>query len=191
MGHNNTKGNRKFIKGRYTANAAKGERLVSSEFQLTFAGHEDISVLVRTSQIPEMTREDVEDYGPNGVKFNQHGPIRNSGEIQVQCVETIEGDILQFIKDRIAAKDYVDITMAATPESKSSGVNAVTKAATTIEMLDCKIYSDAIDFSTEDVTAAVRPSLRIVYNWIEWIKSHPLYFKAPSGAFLFGEERVH
>ncbi|UUK94429.1 hypothetical protein NIZ20_23510 (plasmid) [Escherichia albertii] len=76
MGHNNTKGNRKFIKGRYTANAAKGERLVSSEFQLTFAGHEDISVLVRTSQIPEMTREDVEDYGPNGVKFNQHGPIR-------------------------------------------------------------------------------------------------------------------
>lgn len=82
MGHNNTKGNRKFIKGRYTANAAKGERLVSSEFQLTFAGHEDISVLVRTSQIPEMTREDVEDYGPNGVKFNQHGPIRNSGEIQ-------------------------------------------------------------------------------------------------------------
>ena len=61
MGHNNTKGNRKFIKGRYTANAAKGERLVSSEFQLTFAGHEDISVLVRTSQIPEMTREDVEE----------------------------------------------------------------------------------------------------------------------------------
>ncbi|HIB5410973.1 TPA: baseplate protein, partial [Klebsiella pneumoniae] len=46
--------------------------------------------------------------------------------------------------------------------------NAVTKAATTIEMLDCKIYSDAIDFSTEDVTAAVRPSLRIVYNWIDW-----------------------
>ena len=168
MGHNNTKGNRKFIKGRYTANAAKGERLVSSEFQLTFAGHEDISVLVRTSQVPEMTREDVEDYGPNGVKFNQHGPIRNAGEIQVQCVETIEGDILQFIKDRIAEKDYVDITMAATPESKSSGVNAVTKAATTIEMLDCKIYSDAIDLSTEDVTAAVRPSLRIVYNWIDW-----------------------
>ncbi len=83
MGHNNTKGNRKFIKGRYTANAAKGERLVSSEFQLTFAGHEDIQRTgSHTSQIPEMTRENVEDYGPNGVKFNQHGPIRNSGEIQ-------------------------------------------------------------------------------------------------------------
>lgn len=80
MGHNNTKGNRKFIKGRYTANAAKGERLVSSEFQLTFAGHEDISVLVRTSQIPEMTRENVEDYGPNGVKFNQHGPPETLGK---------------------------------------------------------------------------------------------------------------
>lgn len=84
MGHNNTKGNRKFIKGRYTANAAKGERLVSSEFQLTFAGHEDISVLVRTSQIPEMTREDVEDYGPNGVKFNQHGQFETL-EIRVSA----------------------------------------------------------------------------------------------------------
>jgi hypothetical protein len=41
------------------------------------------------------------------------------------------------------------------------------------------------------MTAAVRPSLRIVYNFgLIGIKSHP-YFKAPSGAFLFGEERVH
>ncbi|EAS5032271.1 baseplate protein [Salmonella enterica] len=168
MGHRNTRGNKKFLKARYTANVAKGEALVSSEFQLTFRGFENLSVLVRTAQIPEMTREDVEDYGPNGVKYNQHGPIRNSGELQVQCVETIEGDILQFIKDRIAAKDYVDIEMAATPESKSVGTEAKTTAATTIEMLDCKIYSDAIDMSTEDVTAAVRPPLRIVYNWIDW-----------------------
>ncbi|EMY9630640.1 baseplate protein [Salmonella enterica] len=168
MGHSNTKGNKKFLKGRYTTHVAKGERLVSAEFQLTFRGHEHLSVLVRTAQIPEMTREDVEDYGPNGIKFNQHGPIRNSGELQVQCVETIEGDILKFIKERIAAKDYVDIEMAATPESKATSVDVPTNPLTTIEMLDCKIYSDAIDMSTEDVTAAVRPPLRIVYNWIDW-----------------------
>ncbi|HHR5658144.1 baseplate protein [Enterobacter hormaechei] len=168
MGHSNTKGNKAFLKNRYTANVAKGEKLVSSEFELTFAGYEGLSVLVRTAQIPEMTREDVEDYGPNGLKFNQHGPIRNSGELQVQCVETIEGEILSFIKQRIAAKDYVDITMAATPESKATGIAGVKSPATTIEMLDCKIYSDAVDMSTEDVTAVVRPPLRIVYNWIDW-----------------------
>lgn len=88
--------------------------------------------------------------------------------MQVQCVETIEGDILKFIKERIAAKDYVDIEMAATPESKATSVDAPTNPLTTIEMLDCKIYSDAIDMSTEDVTAAVRPPLRIVYNWTDW-----------------------
>lgn len=82
MGHNNTKGNRKFIKGRYTANAAKGERLVSSEFQLTFAGHEDISVLVRTSQIPEMTREiwsewcEVQPARTNSKLWGNPGPVR-------------------------------------------------------------------------------------------------------------------
>lgn len=69
MGHSNTKGNKKFLKGRYTAHVAKGERLVSAEFQLTFRGHKHLSVLVRTAQIPEMTREDVEDYGPNGIKL--------------------------------------------------------------------------------------------------------------------------
>jgi hypothetical protein len=37
-------------------------------------------------------------------------------------VETIEGDILQFIKDRIAEKDYVDITMAATPNPNLPGL---------------------------------------------------------------------
>ncbi|EGF7384591.1 baseplate protein, partial [Escherichia coli] len=31
----------------------------------------------------------------------------------------------------------------------------------------CKVYSDAVDFSSEDVTAVVRPTLRIVYNWVE------------------------
>jgi hypothetical protein len=163
-GHSNTKGNRSFLKSQYTANKSKGEKLISAEFKMTFDGYDGLSVLVRTAQLPEMTREDVEDYGPNGLKFNQHGPVRNSGETQVQCVETISGDILQFIKDRITAKDYVDITIAATPES--NGGDAAD--ATTVYMDDCKIYCDAIDLSTEDVTALVRPSLRIVYNWIDW-----------------------
>lgn len=163
-GHTNTKGSRSFLKSNYTANKAKGEGLISAEFKMTFDGYENLTVLVRTAQMPEMTREDVEDYGPMGLKFNQHGPLRNSGEIQVQCLETISGDVMQFIKDRITAKDYIDITMSATPESLAGNVTD----STTVYMDDCKIYCDAIDMSTEDVTAFVRPSLRIVYNWVDW-----------------------
>lgn len=51
------------------------------------------------------------------VEWCEVQPARTNSKLwgnPVQCVETIEGDILQFIKDRIAAKDYVDITMAAT-----------------------------------------------------------------------------
>ncbi|SPW74171.1 putative baseplate protein [Escherichia coli] len=43
---------------------------------MTIKGYEKLSVLVRTTQLPEMTREDVEDYGPGGMKINQHGPLR-------------------------------------------------------------------------------------------------------------------
>ena len=76
----------------------------------------------------------MEDCGPTGGSAPARS-TRNSGEIRVQCVETIEGDILQFIKDRIAEKDYVDINDGRYPESKSSGVNAVIKAAT--QQLKC------------------------------------------------------
>lgn len=163
-GHSNAVGNKTFLKKRYTANKGNGDKIIGAEFKLTFVGYENLSALIRTAQIPEMTREDVEDYGPNGLKFNQHGVIRNSGEMPAQCVETLSGDMLAFIKNQIATKGYVDITMEATPESL--GGNTVD--ALSVTLLDCKIYCDAIDFSAEDVTALVRPNLRIVYNWIDW-----------------------
>jgi hypothetical protein len=163
-GHSNAVGNKAFLKSYYTANKSQGEKLVGAEFTMVFDGDDNMGTLIRTAQMPEMTREDVEDYGPNGTKFNQHGPIRNSGEMSVQCVETISGTVLQFIKDQIENKSYTDITFSQNPESLSGS----TTDAGTITLLDCKIYCDAVDFSTEDVTALVRPSLRIVYNWIDW-----------------------
>ena len=161
-GFANTAPNMAFLKQRYNQNKAAGEKLISAEYWMTIKGYENLSVLIRSTQFPEMTREDVEDVAPSGVKFNQHGVLRNSGEFQVSCVETITGAVFAAVKDLVRNKRYVEIVIQAAAESNNGDDAGVTRTFS-----DCKVYCDAIDMASDDVTTAVRPSLRVVYNWSE------------------------
>ncbi len=161
-GFSNTKADVGFLKKRLNQSIAAGEKLVSSEFWMTIKGYEHLSVLIRTTQLPEMTREDVEDFAPGGMKFNQHGPIRNAGEFQVTCAETIKGDVFKAVRQMVYGKEYNDIQIAASAESNSGDDGGLKRT-----FLHCKVYSDAIDFGSEDVTTVVRPTLRITYAWAE------------------------
>lgn len=161
-GFSNSRADMGFAKQRFNQNKAAGEKLIGCDYWLVIKGYEKLSILVRTAQIPEITREDVEDFSPGGGKFNQHGPFRNSGETQVQCVETIEGVVLASVRDLVFNKKYVDVALYLAPESKNGpGETPV------CSMEDVKIYCDAVDFAAEDVTAVVRPGLRLVYNWLQ------------------------
>lgn len=159
----NSQGNMGFLKETFNRNLSAGEKLNGSEFWMDIHGHENISVLIRTTQLPEMAREDVEDFAPMGLKFNQHGALKNSGEITVQCVETLEGAVSATVIQLVRTKGYVDITIRATPES-TSGASA---PSLTRKLSHCKVYCDQVDMSTEDTTTLVKPSLRIIYNWVE------------------------
>ncbi|MGL5103056.1 MAG: baseplate protein [Plesiomonas sp.] len=160
-GFSNSKGNAAFLKNRFNQNRAAGEKLVGAEFWMVIRGYESLSILIRTTQLPEFTREDVEDYAPNGMKINQHGTLRNSGEFQFQCAETIEGDVLNAVRKWVLEKEYLDIDIYLSSESKGQS----SKPARSFEMV--KLYADAVDFASEDVTAVVRPSMRAVYSWQE------------------------
>ncbi|NDO81502.1 baseplate protein [Citrobacter sp. NCU1] len=161
-GFSNTKADVGFLKKRLNQSIAAGEKLIGSEFWMRIKGYDNLSILVRTAQLPEMTREDVEDFAPGGMKFNQHGAIRNSGELQVTCAETIKGDVFKAVRQMVYGKEYVDIELKAAAESNSGSDGGISRT-----LLHCKVYSDAIDFGSEDVTTVVRPTLRIVFNWAE------------------------
>ncbi|EPL8679530.1 baseplate protein [Klebsiella michiganensis] len=161
-GFANTKSDTAFLKSRFNKNIAAGEKLIGAEYWMTIKGYEHLSVLIRTTQLPEMTREDVEDFAPGGAKFNQHGTLRNSGEFQVTCAETIKGDVLAAVRKMVYNKEYLDITISAAAESNGGDHKGLVR-----ELSHCKVYSDAVDFASEDVTTVVRPTLRIVYNWVE------------------------
>lgn len=161
-GFGNTKADTAFLKARFNKSKASGERLVGSEFWMTIKGYENLSILVITTQFPELAREDVEFFAPGGMKFNQYGPLRNSGEFQVTLTETIEGDVLKNVKEIVYGKKYLDVTLSAAAESNSGSDKGLTRTFS-----DCKLRSDAVDFSAEDVTTIVRPTLAIIYNWQE------------------------
>lgn len=161
-GLSNSKPNLTFLKKRYDANKAAGEKLVGSDFWMVIDGHTDMSILIRTAQLPEYAREDVEDFAPSGMKFSQYGAYRNSGEIAVTAQETLAGAVLKMVKNAVINKEYVDIAFYLAPESLGGEGN---EAIATLE--DCKLNVDAVDLSAEDVTALVRPNIRIVYNWHE------------------------
>lgn len=162
-GHSNAKGNTSYVKQKFLKNIAAGEKLSGAEFDVAFDGYDDLSVLVRTTQIPALGRADVEDFGPNGLKFVQQGPLENSGQVTMMCVETIKGVTLKALTDMVLNKKYVNITIKPTPESLGGGV----PAGTGWRLEHCLIRMDNVDLSTEDVTAIVKPNITITYNWKE------------------------
>lgn len=162
-GHFNTQGNMPFLKTKFTQNLNAGEKLIGSEYELVIAEYPELSVLIRTAQFPALGRADVEDFGPMGLNFTQHGPLENKGEITVTAVEVLSGEILKAIRKIVKNKEYVTITIRATPESTGGETAEPLK----FKLSHCKLRSDVVEWSTEDTAALVKPSMTIVFNWVD------------------------
>ncbi|MEC6832962.1 baseplate protein [Photobacterium toruni] len=162
-GHFNSRGDTSFLKQKFNMNMAAGEKLAGHEFEMSIDQYPDVNILIRSTQLAAMGRSDVEDFGPMGLKFTQHGALENSGEIAVTCAETITGRALSMVRDVIKNKRYIDINIRATPESLSGASPAALKQ----RLEHCKLRCDVVDLSTEDQAALVKPSLTIIYNWID------------------------
>ena len=76
-GHTNTKADLGLLRNKFRKNIDAGEKLLGAEFEMVFDGYPDLTVLIRTAQMPAMGRADVEDFGPMGLNFTQHGPLEN------------------------------------------------------------------------------------------------------------------
>ena len=160
----NAKGNTKFLKQKFNKNIAAGEKMMGTEFEMKIKEYPDLTVLIRSTQFPAMGRSDIEDYGQMGMGFVQNGVLENKGEIAVTVVETITGRVLEMLRKVVRNKEYLTITIEATPES------TIGKGAKShyFKLEHTKIRSDAIDLSTEDTSALVKPSLTLQYNWCDF-----------------------
>ncbi|WP_419238319.1 hypothetical protein ACN08L_16075 (plasmid) [Photobacterium leiognathi subsp. mandapamensis] len=162
-GHFNTKGDMAYLKTQFNKNLNAGEKLMGAEFEMLVEEYPELTVLIRSTQFPAMGRADVEDFGPQGMNFTQHGALENKGEITVTAVETLTGQVLKAIRNIVKNKQYVNITIRATPESTSGATAEPLK----FRLSHCKVRSDVVEWSTEDTAALVKPSMTIVYNWVD------------------------
>lgn len=162
-GFSNAAGNMGFLKQKFLKNVNAGEKMMGAEFKMTLDEYPEMEYLIRSTQMPAMGRAEVEDFGQNGLKINQQGTVENSGEVAVTFAETISGEGLRIIREIIREKKYVNVNIESTPES-TAGVGADSHK---FKLEFCKFRTDAIDLSTEDTAAVVKPSLTIGYNWFD------------------------
>lgn len=161
-GFANAKGDMGYLKKRIDQNIAVGEKLTGAEFWATIDGYEGISILFRTAQLPEQSRQQVDDTIPGGLTMSQYGAYKNNGEMPMMCSETIDGKVLAAVRKIVVNKEYVTLRVQAAAESNGGADKGLKRT-----LLYCLVFSDAVDLSSEDMTTVVKPNLRVVYNWVD------------------------
>jgi hypothetical protein len=156
-------GNKAFVKKLYKSEKAIGPKLKGNEFKFTIEGHEGLTPMFRTAQWPKTQREIIDEKGHGGVGVPEYGALQNSGEITITAVENIKGDLLKMLREVIEAGKEVNCTI----ESMSEANEGESPEPLTFLMEDCLLVSDAIDGSTDDTAAVVKPSITITYGWVE------------------------
>ena len=160
----NATGDIGLLRDSHKRSIAIGELPLGSEFVMEFIdAPSELKVKIRTTQIPEIKRQIVEDTGHMGLAHRQFGPVINSGEISVTLVDDLDGKTMSFVRDLVVNKKAIDIEIRIAPESKGGQ----STNAQRFKLSGCLVGSDAIDLSTEDNTVAYKPTLTIVYQWVE------------------------
>ena len=173
-------GNVPWVKGSYRKLLGLGEGVASDEFFMTFEGNSNIRYLVQSTQIPPLTRETIESYGPQGVQFNQQGRFKNAQDIPITFKEVITGIAYQFLRDLVTNKKYITVDLQLAGESFVNG-----NEANSVRFEDCWIELEGVDLSVEDGATLVRPAGTIHANWIQWCDGGATPF-SPLGAFMQG-----
>ncbi len=162
-GYANAKGNMGLLRKNYKAHVANGELVIGSEFQMTFVSEDQrLTTMIRTTQVPELKRQEIEDVGQGGIMFRQQGAFMNAGQINVTCVENLDGSLYKMIRDCVVNKKHIDVEVKLITESKGTPVKYHE-----YDLYDCSIGCEALDLSTEDNTVLLKPNLLVTYNWFE------------------------
>jgi len=151
-----------FLNDAYSQNAAVGEKVSAYEFRITLDNNPDLSILMRSGQLPAMAREPIEDKTSMGLTMNQYGAFKNAGEISFQAVEAADARLMQFIIDVVHNRRYIDVQVELTPESKAGVANPFHD----VTLRHSLLASEAADMSTDDTTALMKFPLNVTYNWI-------------------------
>ncbi len=150
-----------FLANSFKANAALGERANQADFELLIDGMETLAPLIRTAQLPEISRgEPIEDIGPYGLTFHQYGPIKRNGQITFTILDLKDGRVDDALWSIINEKTYVKARIRRQGEGYS-GKGYV--------MSHCLMMVDPGDVDTSGAATLANRSITLTYSWCERI----------------------
>jgi len=159
-------GNLEAMKGLHSSLLSLGEGATSEDFIMTIDHDATIlRFLVQTTQIPELGREMIETFGPNGVQFKQQGRYKNALDLSITFKEVVKAEVYTKLRKLVVNKTYFDCTLELASEVDLRGL--------ILNMTDCWIEMEAADLSVEDA-AVIKPSGTIHANWVNWLDASML-----------------
>jgi hypothetical protein len=156
------------IKSSYKKYVSFGEKAVSSDYRMLIQQYPNLEYLIHATQLPELKREIIEDYGPHGVMFNQQGRYKNAVDITITFKEIITGEAYKCLRDWVRNKRYLDVWIGLMGESSPESNEHNTLLC---EDVWCEL--DATDLSNEDNTTLIKPSGLLHVNWHSWVDAVP------------------
>ncbi len=151
------------VKRSYQKLLSFGEGATSDDFRLTVDLYPNLEYLVQTTQLPALSREPIESFGPHGVQFVQMGRYKNAQEVPISFKEVISGKIYEAIRDWVLNKRYVTVTLGLISESDPQS-----NAFNTVVMYDTWIELEGADLSVEDATL-IKPTGNLHANWLDYL----------------------
>lgn len=146
---------------------SSGHKAVASDFLFTISENSvpdlaGLTMLIQSTQIPEVRRKLVETKGPFGVGVPQQGGAKKDGEMSITFAETVNSQVYRALRTLSDNKVYFAATLMLACEENPGATKD-----TTYEFSAAWIELDPSDLSVEDDTATIKPSGTLHYAWFE------------------------
>lgn len=152
------------VKQSYKRLIALGEKASGADFKMEIAEYPDLTFLVSSVSLPAIQRENMETYGPHGIKVNQQGKFINAQDIPITFDEVITGKAYEALRDWVKNKRYLTVTIGMVSESLTES-----DPNTTVVLEDCWIEMEATELGNENSATVVKPNGTLHANWVTWL----------------------
>ena len=161
----NTNANLTFLKKSIDKFIELGAKRGGYEFHMEIkdAAFADVSYLVFSTQIPQLSRYAIEQTGHMGLTSREQGIPETTHEITVQFQETVQGHIFEMMLSWYRKKEYKDVVLKLRGENDSTGGGNGKQ----FTLKRCFLRSDPQDLSVEDTTQGFRPNVTLIYSYVE------------------------
>ena len=138
-------GNLAFYKEFIQKSLGRGHKRKKSDFKLEVAEYPVLSDLVLSVEIPQLKREELEEFAPFAGKVMSQGRPELGGTVPISFQEVVGGPVHRAIRNWVKKNQALDVVIKMVGELEPSSRDQFT-------LIGCQIALDGTEVSYEDGT---------------------------------------